>query len=382
MRNQGDKDKIDNHAKFSSAFSLQPLAFSLSFEEPLLIGISGGADSVALLHMLLEHGHSNLILCHFNHQLRGIDSDTDATFVKNLAASLQLPFELGTENVQARATREKLSLEAAAREARYEFFSKVAQKVASQFSREAKPQSKRVSPLIHDYVYELNGTDLIAPKHATPKLLLAHHADDQVETCFLHFLRGTGSAGLAGMLPVSQRTIDGIELTIVRPLLSISKKELIAFLSSRQLTWQEDASNESHLPTRNRLRNRVLPLLDELIGTSYHSAITRTATILAAEDEYLESLAAPQAKEPQLKTQELGIMPLALQRRVVHAWLRAHGFEDVSFAEVERVLSLLSLDGPAKVNLPGDSHARRRSGVIFLEKETHRDGSDRRDKGK
>ena len=304
---------------------------NLSLEESLLIGISGGADSVALLHLLLENGYRNLILCHFNHQLRGADSDDDATFVKNLATSLQLPFELGTEDVQALATREKLSLEAAAREARYEFFAAVAQK------RNVK------------------------------KLLLAHHADDQVETCFLHFLRGTGSAGLAGMLPVSQRTIDGVDLEIARPLLAISKKELISFLTSHQLTWREDDSNKSHLPTRNRLRNRVLPLLDELIGPSYRNAITRTATILAAEDEYLESLAAPQAQQAELKTQELAAMPLALQRRVVHAWLRTHGFSEVSFVEVERVLSLLNLDGPAKVNLRGDAHARRRSGIIFLE---------------
>ena len=111
----------------------------------------------------------------------------------------------------------------------------------------------------------------------------------------------------------------------------------------------------------------LLPLLDELIGPSYRNAITRTATILAAEDEYLESLAAPHAKELQLKTQELAAVQVALQRRIVHSWLRNHGFAEVSFAEVERVLSLLNIDGPAKVNLPGNAHARRRSGVIFLE---------------
>ena len=318
----------------SSISSLQSLASSFSLTclaEPLLIGLSGGADSVALLHLLLENNCRNLILCHFNHQLRGDDSDTDAIFVKNLAESFQVCCELGTGDVQARATCKKISLEMAAREARYEFFAKMAK------------------------------------KHNVKILLLAHHADDQVETCFLHFLRGTGSAGLAGMLPMSQRTIDGIELTIVRPLLSISKKELVAFLTSHQVAWREDASNKSHLPTRNRLRNRVLPLLDELIGSSYRSAITRTATILAAEDEYLESLAAPHAKDQQLKTQELAAMPLALQRRIVHAWLRHHDFSEVSFAEVERVLSLLNLDGPAKVNLAGDAHARRRAGAIFLE---------------
>ena len=304
---------------------------NLDRNQPLLLGLSGGADSVALLHLLLEQGYRNLILCHFNHQLRSAESDVDAAFVKNLAISLQLSFELGTENVQARAAYKKLSLEAAAREARYEFFAKVAQ------------------------------------QRGVKILLLAHHADDQVETCFLHFLRGTGAAGLAGMLPVSQRIIAGIELTIVRPLLSMTKKELVSFLTSRQISWREDASNESHLPTRNRLRHRLLPLLDELVGTSYRQAITRTATILAAEDEYFESLAAPQATQDQLSTRELTATPLALQRRIVHAWLRHHGFSEVGFEEVERVLSLLNLKGPSKVNLPGDAHARRRAGKIFLE---------------
>jgi tRNA(Ile)-lysidine synthase len=305
---------------------------SLLLDEPLLVGISGGADSVALLYLLLEHGYRHLTLCHFNHQLRGADADADALFVQELAASLQLPYEVGTEDVRARATREKLSLEAAAREARYEFFATIAQ------------------------------------QRGLPKLLLAHHADDQVETCFLHFLRGTGSAGLAGMLPVSRRTIHGIDLTIVRPLLAVSKKELLSLLTSRNLSYREDATNASLLPTRNRLRHRLLPLLDELFGTTYRNAITRTATILAAEDDYLESLAAPHAKEPQLKTKEISLMPIALQRRIVHTWLRNHGFQEVSFAEVELVLSLLNLDGPAKINLPAATHARRRSGLIFLEK--------------
>ncbi len=305
---------------------------NLPLDKPLLIGISGGADSVALLYFLLEKNYRNLILCHFNHQLRGADADEDAAFVKKLAATLQLPFECGTEDVRARATHKKISLEMAAREARYEFFSQAA------------------------CSYQAN------------TLLLAHHADDQVETCFLHFLRGTGSAGLAGMLSESQRMINGIALTIIRPLLTISKKDLISFLTDRHLTWREDGSNESLLPTRNRVRHRLLSFLDELFGTSYRSAIMRTASILAAEDDYLESLAAPHAAQDQLNTRELASMPLALQRRVVHAWLRHHGFIEVSFKEVERVLSLLNLVGPAKINLPGNAHARRRSGILFLEK--------------
>ncbi|HLB34287.1 MAG: tRNA lysidine(34) synthetase TilS [Verrucomicrobia bacterium RIFCSPHIGHO2_12_FULL_41_10] len=298
--------------------------------DPFLVGVSGGADSVALLHLLLENNYRQLVICHYNHQLRGSESDDDACFVEKLAASLDLPYEIGSSDVKKKASDHRLSLEAAAREARYEFFAKVAQK------RQVK------------------------------KLFLAHHSDDQVETCLFNFLRGSGSAGLAGMLPVSYHTIGLVELEIIRPLLSCSRKELRSYLKERNIIFRHDSSNDSLIPTRNRLRHAVLPLLDDFFGPTYRNAITRTATILGAEDAYLESLAAPFAQEEKLFTRTLQEMPLALRRRVLHAWLKHHGFCDVSFAEVERVASLLNLQGPAKINLPGKRHARRRAGVIFL----------------
>ncbi|MFZ4115755.1 MAG: tRNA lysidine(34) synthetase TilS [Chthoniobacterales bacterium] len=297
-------------------------------EQSCLVGVSGGIDSVALLHMLLETGYHNLIVVHFNHQLRGADSDKDTLFVKNLAEKLRLPFELGTEDVQARALRTKLSLETAAREARYEFFGAVAH------------------------------------KHALKTLLLAHHADDQVETCFFNFLRGTASAGLAGMLPCSERILNNKLLTIVRPLLSLSKETLKKYLEQKSISFRHDATNDSPVPTRNRLRHQLFPLLDTLIGPTYREAILRTATILAAEDDYLEKQAAPWADKKTLDIGEMTTLPLALQRRVVHAWLQAHGFSEVGFAEVERVLSLLKPQNAHQINLPGRRHAYRCDGKI------------------
>lgn len=302
----------------------------LSSEEPLLVAVSGGADSVALLHLLVERGYRELTVCHFDHQLRGAASQEDARFVEKLAFHLHLSCELGCEDVQARAKRHALSIETAAREARYEFFASVA------FKKNVRT------------------------------LLLAHHADDQVETCFFNYLRGTGSAGLAGMLPVSRRMIAQTELTLVRPLLSISKQELKKYLEERSLPFCHDASNESLFPTRNRLRHRLFPLLDEIVGSTYRNAILRTATILSAEDEYLESLAAPWAASSSLNVETISIQPLALRRRVIHRWLRNHDFCDVGFYEVELIGSLLNKDGPAKVNLPHDRHACRREGKIFL----------------
>ena len=307
---------------------------NLSFlptDQPLLLGLSGGADSMALLHLLLQCDYRNLILCHFNHQLRGADSEADALFVKELADKLQLPLESDQEEVQARASRDHLSLETAAREARYQFFARVAE------------------------------------QRQVPTLLLAHHADDQLETCFFNFLRGSGSAGLAGMLPVSHRKLENTPLTIVRPLLHLSKKDLKTYLEQNNISYCHDASNDSLLPTRNRLRHRLFPLINEIFGTTYRAAILRTSTILAAEDDYLESLAAPWASSSTLNLNDLEAMPLALRRRVIHAWLRHHDFCNVGFAEVERVASLLNLEGPTKVNLPNNSHALRKKGSIVIQ---------------
>ena len=329
MKKNPSSSSRQNIQKTPLEIVCKALAF-LPKEQPLLVGVSGGIDSFALLHLLLEAGYKNLIVAHFNHQLRGDASDADAAFVKNRASSLDLSFELGTEDVQARATRKKLSLETAAREARYEFFARVAE------------------------------------KHNVKTLLLAHHADDQVETCFFNFLRGTGSAGLAGMLSCSERTIGITTLMIVRPLLSLSKEVLKKYLEERALSFCHDATNDSLLPTRNRLRHQLFPLLDELVGTTYRDAILRTATILAAEDDYLEMQAAPWAAGPTLNIEEINALPLALQRRVIHAWLRAHHFSDVGFAEVERVASLLNLEHAHQINLPNRRHAYRQGKEIYI----------------
>ena len=302
----------------------------------LLVAVSGGADSVALLHLLLEAGCTNLIVAHFNHRLRGAASMADAAFVGRLAKKMGLEFELGSADVRAAAKLEKLSLETAARAARYAFLASVAK------------------------------------KHRTRSLLLAHHADDQVETCLFQFLRGSGAAGLAGMKSCSQRTIDGIGLTLHRPLLGISKQQLLDYLGKRKLRHREDASNSIADASRNKLRLKLLPLIEELLGPSFREVIVRNSRIFADEEELLSSLTAPMGQKAELSVKLLQELHPALRRRVIHAWLKNHGIEEPGFAEVERTASLLEFDGEgigiAKINLPGNRHARRKAGVLFVEK--------------
>jgi tRNA(Ile)-lysidine synthase len=296
-------------------------------EERCLIGVSGGRDSVALLHQLRAAGFHQLIVCHLDHALRP-ESGEDARFVESLSAKLGCEFVLKRQDIATLAQRRKKSLETTAREARYDFFAQVAQ------------------------------------ERACPRLFLAHHADDQVETLLFNLFRGAGAGGLAGMSPLSSRTIDGVTLQISRPLLGTWREEIDEYVARHHLSFVEDASNTDRKFTRNRLRHEIIPALEHAFDREIRRAIWRSAEILRAEDELLAALAS--GTPPELDVPVLTSEPVALQRRRLHAWLRLHGVPDVGFTEVEAVRALLA-GRPAKANLPGGWHARRRAKRLFLE---------------
>jgi tRNA(Ile)-lysidine synthase len=294
-----------------------------------LVAVSGGRDSVALLHGLHTIGWRKLTVIHLDHQLRGHHAKNDARFVTRLATKLNFPLVLGEADTRRYAEERGLSLEHAARELRHVFFESVARRTRCRL------------------------------------VVLGHHADDQVETCLFNFLRGAGATGLAGMRPVAQFG----RLTFLRPMLSIRRGEIDAFLQDRKIKWREDASNLSPEHTRNRLRHRILPLLAEEFGPSFPEAILRTANILATEDDWMRSEAAGFPASDDLPVKQLAEKPLALRRRIVRQWLKDYGIAEAGFAETTRVLSLLDIEnGPARINLPDGIHARRREGRIFLER--------------
>ena len=296
-----------------------------------LIGVSGGRDSVALLHWLINLGYNKLIVCHLNHQLRGRSSDADARFVKKLTAEYHLDLELAAADVRALAQKKKMSVETAAREARYSFFARAAK------------------------------------RRRCHKIFLAHHADDLVETFLLNLIRGAGLTGLGGMRDVSSRQIHGVDLTILRPLLSIWRSDIDKYVRECHLRFREDATNKNLAPTRNRIRNRIIPYLEKILGRNIRHNIWRTA-IIAAEEEKLLDNQVLDSTNVDLSVPKLRALPIALQRRSILKWLRAQNISDVGFDVIERVRSLADCDAPtAKVNLPQDRHARRRAGKIFIE---------------
>jgi len=295
----------------------------------LLVAVSGGVDSTSLLHALLQQGFRRLTVLHLNHGLRGRAGAADAAFVKALARRLCLPIITGRADVPALAREEKLSIETAARRARYAFFAQAARRTRCH------------------------------------TLVLAHHADDQAETFLFNLLRGGGS-GLGGMRPRTVREIDGVRLEILRPWLGVWRAEIEAYAAREKIRYREDASNASLDHTRNRLRNRVLPMLAKEFGRDIRQSLWRAAEVLAAQQEWLDESLSLDANE--LPVLALRALPEALQRHTIHAWLRRMRIPNISFTLVEAIRALLPAGAKkSKINLPGATFARRRAGRLFIE---------------
>ncbi len=294
-----------------------------------LIGVSGGRDSVVLLHWLLAQGYRKLVVCHFEHGLRGRAGQADARFVARLAHKHGLKFELGAAKVATIAARTKRSIETTARDERLAFFQRIA--------------SRRRCPMI----------------------FLGHQADDQVETFLMNLLRGAGSRGLGAM---RARSNHG-RLEIVRPLLAVWRSEIDPYVKEHRLRFREDATNRLLHARRNRMRHKIVPWLEKEFGRNVRVNLWRAASILAEEGAFLDELLPNEIETVLfLEVNRLRNLPVALQRRTILRWLRGNEISDVGFALIERVRALLQpADSVAKTNLPREQYVRRRAGRIFLE---------------
>jgi tRNA(Ile)-lysidine synthase len=295
----------------------------------VLVGVSGGLDSTALLHALVREGFRKMVVVHLDHGLRGPAGAGDARFVQRLARRLKLPVIAGRADVAALAREGKLSIETAARQARYRFF--------AQAARQTRCRT----------------------------LVLAHHADDQVETFLFNLLRGGGS-GLGGMRARTVREIEGVRLEMLRPWLGVWRSEIEAYAAREKVRWREDTTNASPEHTRNRIRARVLPMLAGEFGRDVRQSLWRAAEVLSAQQEWLNQSLTLDGVE--LPVAALRALPEALQRHTIHQWLRRHRLPQISFTLIESIRAMLPPGAPrAKVNLPGGSYARRRAGQLFIE---------------
>jgi len=214
--------------------------------ETVVVGVSGGPDSVALLYCLVNLYSTwpvNLVVAHLNHRLRGKTADQEAAFVKALASSLNICCEIGSEDVRSYSSRHGLSIQEGARKIRYIFYDKVAVKYGAQ------------------------------------KIALGHQADDNAESILMHLLRGTGPKGLSGIPPVR-------EGRIIRPFIDISKGQILQFLEQHDLKYVQDSSNLDSKYLRNRIRHELLPVLVDSFNPKAVTVLTRLASIMREEEDF------------------------------------------------------------------------------------------------
>lgn len=308
----------------------------ISFGETIVVAVSGGADSVCLLHMLTRWQSEfdiKLHVAHLNHQLRGAESEADAKYVLDLAVRLGVPITVGKRDVAAYKAERACSTEEAARELRYDFLAEVADDI----------RANRVA--------------------------IGHTRDDQVETILMHILRGTGTSGLRGLescslLPCSKKVslrAKRSNLLAIRPLLDVTREETMHYCQEHQLEPRIDSSNLSLSLFRNRCRLELLPLLREY-NSNVDQALLRLAEIASDDVSFIQQQALQLWEEMAkledgviyLDKKKTAVLPSALQRELTKlALARILGnTRDIEAKHIEAVRGLLSKPVGKRVSLP------------------------------
>lgn len=297
--------------------------------ETMVVGVSGGADSVCLVHVLWQCQRElgvKLHVAHLNHQLRGAESDADARHVSELASCLNIPSIIECCDVAAYRDQKHCSLEEAAREMRYKFMAKVAGVAGAS------------------------------------RIVVGHTRDDQVETILMHLLRGTGVAGLRGLQPQSsiRCSEDGDKVTIVRPMLEITREDVLSYCQQHKLSPRSDSSNLSLSFFRNRLRLELLPRLKDY-NPGINEALLRLAKIASDDVSFIEEQAARLWAEVvreegviYLNRSKVASMPPALQRQIFRLVIARQlgDLRDFGADHIETMLSFLSKPTGKRLSLP------------------------------
>ena len=307
----------------------------LNAGDRVIIGLSGGADSVCLLYFLLEKKRElglELFAVHINHRLRGEDADADAEFCDEICATVGIEIEIVEMNAAEFAKNKRLSIEEAGRELRYKAFNDA------------------------------------AVRFGANKIAVAHNVDDNAETVLLRLIRGTGIAGLGGIPAVNGK--------IIRPLIEVSRNEIEKHLLDNNISWVTDVTNLDNEFTRNRVRNQLIPALRGF-NPSITPTLNRLAGICREENGYIEEMALAafnRCVRPNAVPFELDVPLLkrehpVIQRRVIRMGIAAVGItKDVSSAHIERVIGLFDLHTGKQVPVVGGLLAKRLKNTVVFDK--------------
>jgi len=293
------------------------------------VAVSGGADSVALLCALVElRAKLGCVLAgvHFNHKIR-TEADSDAEFVKRLAREFGLECFVGEGDAKKFARERRMSLETAARELRYRFFSQL----------------------------------------ALDKIATAHTLDDQAETVLMKFVRGAGTRGMSGIWPTARKQAnlasstsdtsparDG-DFEIIRPMLGVRRREVEEYLHSLGQEWREDATNRDVKHTRNKVRHELLPLLEREYNPNIYQQLADAAEVARGEEEYWSEEIGRQPRRhthAYIEVDQVARQPMALRRRVVRAAFQQASGKSLDFEHTDELVSFLERRESSRLQLP------------------------------
>jgi len=297
-------------------------------KQTLVVAVSGGPDSVCLLHILLklrEELDIELHVAHLNHQLRGTEAEADARYVAGLAQRLGIPTTIESHDAKAYQTQHHTSLEEAAREVRYAFLAGVAGTVGA------------------------------------ARVAVGHTVDDHVETILMHLIRGSGTRGLRGLLPFNRWLYPDGVINIIRPLLELTREETAAYCRQHNLKPRTDTSNLSMEPFRNKIRRQLLPQLREY-NPQISEALLRTARIAADDLDFIDSevahlwgkIARQQGGVVIIDKKEFISRPSALKRHLLRVSIEAllGNVKDIEASHIEDMLDALEKPAGKRINLP------------------------------
>ncbi|HUV50454.1 MAG TPA: tRNA lysidine(34) synthetase TilS [Anaerolineae bacterium] len=317
--------------------------------DSVLICVSGGPDSVALLHILLSLAPEfsyTIGVAHLNHCLRKKDSDDDAEFVASLAKKLDLPCYIKKKDVRKYQKQHKLSLEEAARRVRYAFY------------------------------------DQVAEKNGFNKIAIGHHADDNAELVLMYLLRGSGPLGIGGIPAVRNCKNDNRQ--IIRPMISVKRSEIIDFLRAKELRYVSDKSNNDMRFLRNRVRHQLIPLLKGSYNPRVVETLNRLSLIIRCEEKWIESNINSIFKKLTISIRNdkiilsaTGIDEIdpAVQRRVIRkAIAEVKGdLRRITFSHIDSAISLLKSGRTiASIDLPDRIRVERNKDLLCFSKEKKR----------
>ncbi len=302
----------------------------------IIVGVSGGADSVCLLFVLLEYAKKmdfRMSVVHVDHGLRQ-DAAEDAAYVEKLCADHKIPFFLVRADVKGFAAREKCSVEDAGRRIRYEAFSRIGREIGA------------------------------------GKTAVAHNRNDRAETMLLHLFRGSGLKGLCGILPVRQE--------IIRPLLCLERGEIEAYLTERQIAWRDDGTNDTDDYARNRIRHHVLSYAEKELARGCVGRMAYTADLLAETEDYMERqtlLAKAECTVPakagyRVSVEAFKKLHPAIQKRLLYLLARqlSPTGKDIEAVHIKALSELFQKPSNAGVDLPFGIRGRRSYDTVFVEK--------------